>query len=92
MFLDSEPSVVPGPVTGTVNADGLSATFTGVASLSTVVGLIPSGTVLGDLNIDAMVDCADIAIMKNAFGTKIAQRGFDSRADTNRDNVIIFAI
>lgn len=29
------------PATGTVNADGLSATFLGVAGLSTVVGLIP---------------------------------------------------
>jgi hypothetical protein len=29
------------PVVGTVDASGLSATFTGIASLSTVVGLIP---------------------------------------------------
>lgn len=44
--LTPEPSIVPGrPVTGIVNADGLSATFTGVAALSTVVGLVPSGEV-----------------------------------------------
>jgi hypothetical protein len=87
--LTPEPSAIPGqPVTGTVNADGLSATFTGVASLSTVVGLISSGTVPGDLNGDAVVDCADIAIVKNAFGTKGGQAGFDSRADTNHDKVI----
>jgi hypothetical protein len=87
--LTPEPSAIPGqPVTGTVNGDGLSATFTGVASLSTVVGLIPSGTVPGDLNGDGVVDCADIAIVKNAFGTKGGQAGFDSRADINHDKVI----
>jgi hypothetical protein len=31
------------PVTGTVDPSGLSATFTGIASLSTVVGLVPGG-------------------------------------------------
>ena len=87
--LTPEPSIVPGrPVTGIVNADGLSATFTGVAALSTVVGLVPSGEVLGDLNGDFVVDCADIAIVQNAFGKKLNQEGFDSRADINRDNVV----
>lgn len=87
--LTPEPSIVHGqPVTGTVNADGLSATFTGVAALSTVVGLVPSGEVLGDLNGDFVVDCADIAIVQNAFGKKLNQEGFDSRADINRDNVV----
>jgi hypothetical protein len=52
------------------------------------VGLIPSGTVPGDLNGDGVVDCADIAIVKNAFGTKGGQAGFDSRADINHDKVI----
>ena len=79
---------INGPVVGTVNADGLSATFTGVASLSTVVGLIPSGAVLGDLDGDGQVNCADIAIVRNAFGKKLGQPGFDSRADINHDNVV----
>src|SRR5262249_39635910 len=34
-------SVFGGPVKGFVDADGLTATFVGIASLSTVVGLIP---------------------------------------------------
>ncbi len=87
--LTPEPSVIAGQsVIGTVNADGLSATFTGVAALSTVVGLVPSGAVLGDLNGDEVVDCADIAIVKNAFGKRVNEEGFDSRADINRDNVV----
>ena len=40
-------SVFGTPVIGFVNADGLSATFTGIASLSTVVGLIPEARSVG---------------------------------------------
>ena len=87
-YLTPEPSIYGGTVVGTVNPDGLSATFTGLASLSIVVGLIPSSAVLGDLNGDGQVDCADIAIVRNAFGKKLGQPGFDSRADTNHDNVV----
>lgn len=87
--LTQEPSVNPGePVTGIVNEDGLSATFTGVAALSTVVGLVPTGEVLGDLNGDSLVNCFDIAIVRNAYGKRLGEEGFDSRADTNKDNVI----
>lgn len=87
--LTPEPSVNLGePVTGIVNADGLSATFTGVAALSTVVGLVPTGEVLGDLNGDSLVNCFDIAIVKNAYGKRLGEEGFDSRADTNKDNII----
>jgi hypothetical protein len=35
------------PVLGRVNADGLSATFTGISSLSTVVGLLPEPVQVG---------------------------------------------
>ena len=85
--LTPEPGI-GGPVVGTVDAGGLSATFTGVASLSTVVGLIPSGAVLGDLDGDGLVNCADIAIVRAAFGKKFGQAGFDDRADTNHDKVV----
>lgn len=84
-----EPGIGGGAAVGTVDApDGLSATFTGVASLSTVVGLIPSGAVLGDLDGDGLVNCSDIAIVRAAFGKKLGQSGFDARADTNHDNVV----
>ena len=83
-----EPGIGGGPAMGTVDASGLSATFTGVASLSTVVGLIRSNAVLGDLDGDGKVNCADVAIVRRAFGKRLRQAGFDSRADTNRDNVV----
>ena len=83
-----EPGVGGGPAMGTVNADEFSATFTGVASLSTVVGLIRSSAVLGDVNGDGKVNCADIAIVRAAFGKKLGQSGFDNRADTNHDKVV----
>jgi hypothetical protein len=40
-------SVFGRPVVGFVDADGLTATFTGIASLSTVVGLIPEALTVG---------------------------------------------
>ncbi|NOT86402.1 MAG: hypothetical protein HOP02_16835 [Methylococcaceae bacterium] len=75
-------------VEGTVNADGMSATFTGVTSFTTVVGLIPCNTVLGDLDGDNQVNCADIAIVRAAFGKKLGEAGFDNRADVNHDKVV----
>ena len=83
-----EPGLNGAAATGTVDASGTSATFTGVTSLSIVVGLIPNGTVLGDVDGDGEVNCADVAVVRQAFGKKLGQPGFDSRADTNRDNVV----
>jgi hypothetical protein len=76
-----------GPVFGTVNADGLSATFAGVARLSTVVAFVPN-SVLGDVNGDGRVDCNDVAIVRAAFGKRTGQPGFDARADLNRDGIV----
>ena len=77
-------SVTGGTVIGTANADGLSATFAGVAHLSTLVGFV-ANTVLGDVNGDALVNCADVAIVKASFGKRAGQPGFDARADLTRD-------
>lgn len=49
------------PVIGVVADDGLSATFSGIASLSTVVGLIAAEE--GDLNSDGCVDRGDYEII-----------------------------
>ncbi len=83
-----EPSVYGGNVIGSVNADGFSATFTGIAGLSVVVGLIPSSAVPGDVNGDGVVDCIDMTIEQTSFGLRLGQPGFDSRADTNHDNIV----
>jgi len=74
-------------VTGTVNGDGLSATFTGVAHLSTLVGFFPTA-VLGDTNGDGVVNCADVAIVKASFGKRRGQLGYDPRADVNQNGVV----
>ncbi len=42
----------------------------------------------GDLNSDGLVDCADIAIVKAAFGKRTGQAGFDASADVVKDGVI----
>ena len=78
----------PQPVRGVVQASGVSALFTGIASLSTVVGLIPTTAIPGDLNNDGRVDCLDVAIVKAAFGKRTGQPGFDTRADVNNDGII----
>lgn len=58
-------SVSGTPVIGTVNADGLSATFSGVAGFSTVIGLpaIVDESILGDLNGDFCVDRSDARLL-----------------------------
>jgi hypothetical protein len=76
-------------IQGTVDLSGISATFTGISRLSTAVAYLPlPGTLLGDVNGDGKVNCADIAIVKAAFGKKTGQAGFDPRADVNSDGVI----
>jgi hypothetical protein len=81
------PRVGGGIVTGTVNADGLSATFNGIARLSTLVGFFPTA-VLGDVDGDGFVTCADMAIVRTSFGRRTGQPGFDARADLNRNGVV----
>jgi hypothetical protein len=81
--------IIGGAIQGTVDSSGVSATFTGISRLSTAIAYLPlPGTVLGDVNGDRKVNCADIAIVKAAFGEKTGQPGFDARADVNNDGVI----
>jgi hypothetical protein len=80
-------SVTGGPVEGIVNANGLSATFTGISGFSTVIGLTPPGRP-GDLNGDNQVNCEDITLIRNSWNKRQGQRGFDDRADFNRDRVV----
>jgi hypothetical protein len=44
--------------------------------------------IVGDVNGDGKVDCADLAIIKASFGKKCGQTGFDPRADLNGDCVV----
>jgi len=76
-------------VVGSVNGpDGLSATFLNVVTLSTVVAYISDGTLLGDVNGDSTVNCADLALVKAAFGKRKGQPKFNALADINNDNIV----
>jgi hypothetical protein len=44
--------------------------------------------VLADVNSDGVVSCADVAIVKGAFGKRAGQAGFDARADVNNDRLV----
>lgn len=44
--------------------------------------------VLGDVDGDGHVTCADATIVRNALGTRFGQPGFDARADLNSDGRI----
>jgi hypothetical protein len=81
-------SVNGGDVTGSVDVGGQTATFMGIASLSTVVGLVPSGPVIGDANLDGIVSCLDYVTIKQAFGTRRGQPGYVASADLNNDGLI----
>ena len=76
------------PVVGTVNSDGVSATFNNVVTLSTVVAYLSNGSVLGDVNGDGNVNCVDVSLVKSSFGKRTGQVGFNSAADLNNDNTV----
>jgi trimeric autotransporter adhesin len=42
----------------------------------------------GDLNADGAVNCDDLAIVRASFGKRVADPGFDPRADVNGDGVV----
>jgi hypothetical protein len=76
------------PVIGTVNADGVSATFNNVVTFSTVVAYLSTGSVLGDVNGDGKVNCADVSIVKSSFGTRSGHAGYNPAADLNNDGTV----
>lgn len=59
-----------------------------VLSNAKAILFMPQQVVQGDVNGDGKVDCADLAIIKAAFGKKCGQAGFDPRADVNKDCVV----
>ena len=76
------------PVLGTVNKDGVSATFLNVVTLSTVVAYLPNGSVVGDVDNNGLVNCSDVSLLRASFGKRTGQPGFNSNADLNNDGVV----
>jgi hypothetical protein len=73
---------------GTVNGDGLSATFLNVVTLSTVAGYLSNGSVLGDVDGSGSLNCTDVSLLRASFGRRKGQAGFNSAADLNNDGVV----
>jgi hypothetical protein len=44
--------------------------------------------VAGDVDGDGQLTCADAALVRNALGTRLGDKGYDARADLNGDRVI----
>ena len=81
-------SVTGSNVVGAVNPSGTSATFTGVAHLSTLVAFAQNNHILGDVDGDNKVDCTDLGIVRGSFGKRVGDPGFDPRADVNNDGLV----
>ena len=73
---------------GTVNEGEVSATFSNVVTFSTVVAYLSTGSVLGDVNGDGKVNCADASIVKSRFGKRMGQPGYNIAADLNNDGTV----
>jgi len=75
----------------TVGSHTISAAYNGDGNYeaSAATALVESiKTLVGDLNGDGVVNCADLAIIKASFGKKTGQTGFDPRADVNGDGIV----
>lgn len=64
----------------------LSATIT--VPGQTITQSVRYSSLGGDLNGDGRVDCADLEIVRAAFGKKLGQTGYDPVADTNLDGAV----
>lgn len=61
-----------------------------VASGTSVELIVSSGPAIvpGDLNGDGAVNCSDLVIVKNSFGKRTGQAGFNAKADLNKDGIV----
>jgi len=70
------------PGSYTLAISGISGVLSHVATVPFVVNGVP-----GDVNGDGKVDCADLALVRTAFGKRTGQSGYDPRTDFNGDGV-----
>jgi hypothetical protein len=67
---------------------GQNAFIGSVSSTDNGVQPLLANVILGDVNGDGVVDCADLNIIRAAFGKQCGQTGYDIRADVNQDCVV----
>jgi hypothetical protein len=72
-------------VTGNVGP-GSSQTYSVIVNPNS--GPATASQIVGDVNGDGVVNCADLDIVKASFGKKLGQAGFDGRADVNVDGIV----
>lgn len=65
-----------------VKVEAVGNVFFDVSNANFTINLV------GDVNGDGSVNCADLAIVKASMGKRTGQAGFDPRADVNRDGVV----
>jgi hypothetical protein len=53
-----------------------------------VQALITANKLRYDLNQDGAINCVDLQIVKNSFGKKVGDVGYDPRADVINDGVV----
>lgn len=66
-------------------------TFGNQTQLTSLHGRNSKGVVVNDgsdVNSDGNVNCDDITVVKNSFGKRSVQTGYDLRADINRDTIV----
>jgi hypothetical protein len=56
--------------------------------VSVAGGAATANAIVGDVNGDGDVNCADLAIVRASFGKSVGQPGFDPRADLNADGIV----
>jgi hypothetical protein len=78
------------PTTGVVDAGEYSASFTGITSFSTLVGLLSQAAIAGDVDDDLRVDCVDVRLVQSVLGKRTGDPGYNARADVNHDGIIDF--
>jgi Dockerin type I domain len=83
----SDGSPQPGIVLHGTTWPGASSTYR-VSFVKTPLSRPTVRAVPGDRNGDGVVNCADLAVVKAAFGRRLGQSEYDPRADVNGDGVV----
>ena len=91
--LPAVEAIPSGPPSSTLESrrsqtDRLFSTTTPGITLSTLVGYVSDGSLLGDINGDNKVDCTDMSTVRASFGARKGQAKYNPLADVNNDNVV----
>jgi len=86
--ISTDGSIQPAVILSGPSMLGGTTSFTVTHSPAPGAKLHEVPTKGADVNGDGVVNCADLEIVKSAFGKKAGDPGFDSRADINGDGIV----